>query len=145
MLIKESKLVQYGKAKVAATITSSRDAYSFMKPMFKETMTVKESFWIICLNNSNKVITWSKISEGGIAGTLVDKRIVARTFLESGAVAGILCHNHPSGTLKPSQADINITEKIRDAMNLFDFQILDHIILTEYDYYSFADDNLVIF
>jgi len=100
-----------------------------------------EEFWILYLNNSNKVIHKNQLSKGGITGTLVDVRLVLKNALEVGAVALILCHNHPSGTLKPSQADLNITKKLKVAALSLDISVLDHLIITENAYYSFADEN----
>jgi len=100
-----------------------------------------EEFWILYLNNSNKVIQKNQLSKGGITGTLVDVRLVLKNALEVGAVALILCHNHPSGTLKPSQADKAITQKLKVAAQSLDISVLDHLIITENAYYSFADEN----
>ena len=102
-----------------------------------------EEFWVIYLNNSNKVLTKLQMSKGGIAGTLVDVRLVLKKALELGAVALIVVHNHPSGTLKVSQSDKNITQKIKEASSALDIKLLDHIIITENDYISFADEGLL--
>lgn len=120
-------------------ITTSRSVYDIMQPIIGD--LAHEEFWILYLNNSNKVIHKSQLSKGGITGTLVDVRLVLKNALEVGAVALILCHNHPSGTLKPSKADKDITQKLKVAAQSLDITVLDHLIITENAYYSFADEN----
>lgn len=120
-------------------ITSSRSVFNVMQPILGD--LPHEEFWILYLNNSNKVIHKNQLSKGGITGTLVDVRLVLKNALEVGAVALILCHNHPSGTLKPSEADKNITQKLKVAAQSLDISVLDHLIITESAYYSFADEN----
>jgi DNA repair protein RadC len=122
-------------------ITSSRSVYEMMQPILGE--LPHEEFWILYLNNSNKVIQKNQLSKGGITGTLVDVRLVLKNALETGAIALILCHNHPSGTLKPSQADKDITLKLKMAAQSLDIKVLDHLIVTENAYFSFADENLL--
>jgi len=102
-----------------------------------------EEFWIIYVNNSNKVIQKNQLSKGGITGTLVDVRLVLKSALEVGATGLILSHNHPSGTLKPSEADIKITQKLKHAAQSLDIKVLDHLIITEKAYFSFADESLL--
>ncbi len=122
-------------------IGSSRDAFELLQPIMGD--LEHEEFWIIYLNNSNKVLHKAQLSKGGITGTLVDVRIIMRQALELGAVALILAHNHPSGTLKPSTADKQITQKIKSAGEALDIRILDHLIVTQKAYLSFADDKLL--
>ncbi|TYB79334.1 RadC family protein [Bizionia myxarmorum] len=122
-------------------ISSSSSVFELMQPIIGE--LPHEEFWIIYLNNSNKVIQKQQLSKGGITGTLVDVRLVLKTALEFGAVGLILAHNHPSGTLKPSEADKQITQKLKKAGESLDIKVLDHIIVTEKAYFSFADDNLL--
>lgn len=122
-------------------ITSSRDVYDIMQPLLGELS--HEEFWILYLNNSNKVLQKQQLSKGGITGALVDVRLVLKHALEVGATALILCHNHPSGTLKASQADINITQKLKTAALSLDINVLDHIIITEKAYFSFADETIL--
>ena len=98
---------------------------------------------ILYLNNSNKVIRKNQLSKGGITGTLVDVRLVLKNALEVGATALILCHNHPSGTLKPSEADKAVTTKLKTAAKSLDIKVLDHLIITEKAYFSFADEELI--
>jgi DNA repair protein RadC len=102
-----------------------------------------EEFWILYLNNSNKIIKKNQLSKGGITGTLVDVRLVLKTALEYGATSLILCHNHPSGALKPSQADKDITQKLKKGAQSLDIKVLDHLIITEQSYFSFADEDLL--
>ena len=122
-------------------ITSSTSVFELMQPIIGELL--HEEFWIIYLNNSNKVIQKSQLSKGGITGTLVDVRLVLKTALEVGATGLILAHNHPSGTLKPSQADKQITQKLKQASQSLDIKVLDHLIITEKAYYSFVDDGIL--
>lgn len=122
-------------------ITSSKSVFELMQPMIGE--LPHEEFWIIYLNNSNKVIDKLQLSKGGITGTLVDTRLVLKQALQVGAVAIIMAHNHPSGTLKPSQADKDITQKLKVAAQSLDIRVLDHLIITERAYFSFADEALL--
>lgn len=122
-------------------ITSSVSVFELMQPIIGELQ--HEEFWIIYLNNSNKVIHKNQLSKGGITGTLVDVRLVLKHALEVGATGLILAHNHPSGTLKPSEADKQITNKLKLASESLDIKVLDHVIVTEKAYFSFADENLL--
>ncbi|MDN3596413.1 RadC family protein [Zunongwangia endophytica] len=122
-------------------ITSSRSVFELMQPIIGE--LPHEEFWIIYLNNSNKVIDKLQLSKGGITGTLVDVRLTLKKALELGAVAIILAHNHPSGTLKPSTADKNLTQKLKTASESLDIKVLDHLIVTEMSYFSFADEAIL--
>lgn len=122
-------------------ITSSKAIFELMQPIIGE--LPHEEFWIVYLNNSNKVISKSQLSKGGITGTLVDVRLVYKTALETGATAVILCHNHPSGTLVASEADKQITKKLKLAGESLDIKVLDHVIITENGYFSFADEGLL--
>lgn len=121
-------------------ITSSKIIFEIMQPIIGE--LPHEEFWIIYMNNSNKVIAKSQLSKGGITGTLVDVRIVFKIALEMGATALILCHNHPSGTLIPSDADKQITRKLKLAGDSLEIKVLDHLIVTETSYFSFADEGI---
>lgn len=120
-------------------LLSSRSAYELMQPIIGE--LPHEEFWIIYLNNSNKVIQKQQLSKGGITGTLVDIRLVLKTALEVGAVGLILAHNHPSGGLNPSTSDKKLTKKLQTAASSLDIKVLDHLIITEKAYFSFADEN----
>ncbi len=122
-------------------ITSSFDAFKIMKSLIGD--LGHEEFWVLLLDNSNKLINKHQVSKGGITGTMVDMRLIFKKALTCGAVAMILSHNHPSGKLKPSRLDIKLTEKIKNAAELMDFKLFDHIIVTEKSYFSFADEQLL--
>ena len=117
----------------------SKDAYFLFKPEL--TFLDHEEFWVAYLNHQHQVITHQCISKGGIAATTVDIRLNLKKALEVGGAALILAHNHPTGILKPSRADIEITEKVKKAAAVIDIQLLDHLIVSEKGYFSFADKN----
>ena len=121
-------------------ITSSKIAFEIMRPIIGE--LPHEEFWVLFLNNSNKVISKTQLSKGGISGTIVDTRLVFRLALENRATGLILCHNHPSVNLIPSDADKDITRRIKTAGAILDVKILDHLIITETKYYSFVDEGI---
>ena len=121
-------------------ITSSKIAFEIMRPIIGE--LPHEEFWVLFLNNSNKVISKIQLSKGGISGTIVDARLIFRLALENRATGLILCHNHPSGNLQPSEADKEITRRIKAAGEILDVKILDHLIITETKYYSFVDEGI---
>ena len=123
------------------TVTSSKAIFNIMQPLIGELQ--HEEFWIVYLNNSNKVIYKDQLSKGGLTGTLVDVRLVFKRGIELNATAIILCHNHPSGKLQPSNADKQITSKLVKAGETLDIKVLDHLIVTENAYFSFADENLL--
>lgn len=129
------------EAKDQKKITSSNSVFEIMQPILGE--LGHEEFWILYLNNSNKVIEQFQISKGGITGTLVDVRITLKKALELGAVSIILVHNHPSGSLKASDADKQLTKKLKTASESMDIKVLDHIIVTEKSYLSFADEGML--
>jgi DNA repair protein RadC len=122
-------------------ITCSKDVADIFQPLLADLQY--EEFWILFLNRSNKVINRMKLSQGGISGTVTDVRLVMKKAVECLASGIIVCHNHPSGNLNPSESDSKITQKIKDAGNLMDIQMLDHLIISEKDYYSFADNGLL--
>jgi DNA repair protein RadC len=129
------------EASVSPKITSSKAVFELMQPLIGELQ--HEEFWILYLNNSNKILEKNQQSKGGLTGTLVDVRLVLKKALELNATAIILCHNHPSGKLKPSNADKLLTNKLKKASETMDIKVLDHVIITENDYFSFADENLL--
>ena len=122
-------------------ILSSDAAYNLIKNFYSDDIEILESFFILLLNNASKAIGYAKISQGGITGTVVDVRIVAKYAVDSLATSVILAHNHPSGKLNPSQADISITEKVKNALALLDIKLIEHLILTVDGFYSFADEG----
>ncbi|MDX1942876.1 MAG: DNA repair protein RadC [Saprospiraceae bacterium] len=122
-------------------IRSSRDAYDVIAPILMD--LPHEEFWILLLNRANKVMSREQISLGGVAGTVVDAKIIFRKAIEGMASSIILVHNHPSGNLQPSQQDIDLTKKLRKAGETLDISVLDHLIIAESSYFSFADENLI--
>ncbi len=122
-------------------ISQSGDIAKFLQTKLKDQR--REVFAVLYLNRSNRVNHFEVISEGGITATIVDPRIVMRRALEEDALKIILCHNHPSGSLQPSRQDEMLTQKIKEAARLFDIDVLDHLIVSESGYYSFADSGLL--
>jgi DNA repair protein RadC len=123
-------------------ITSSAQAVTILREMYnKDTFEWTEEMVLLCLNRSNKPIGYYKLSSGGIAGTICDPKVVFTIALKSAATGIIISHNHPSGALSPSRADKDVTEKIKKAGELLDIKLLDHVILTDEGYYSFADEE----
>src|SRR5690554_6487425 len=138
---KRLKVEDSGNPAPAVKITSSQLAAQYAKEYFFEDIEIFESFFIMLLNRANVVIGWAKISQGGVSGTFVDGKIVAKYAVDSLASAVILLHNHPSGNLTPSMADINLTKKIKAGLSYLDIQVLDHVIITKDDHYSMADEG----
>ena len=120
-------------------LSSSGSVFELMQPLIGE--LDHEEFWILLLNNANKMEFKWRLSVGGITATLVDVRLIYKKALEHGATSIILCHNHPSGNLQPSQSDIMLTKKVIKGGGVLDIKVLDHIIVTECAYYSFADEG----
>jgi len=122
-------------------ISSSNEIAAFLQTRLKDYN--HEVFGVLFLNRANKVNHFEIISEGGITGTVADPRIILKKALEENAVSIILCHNHPSGSLKPSRADEELTSKIKEAAKYLDIRVLDHLIVSDTGYYSFADEGLL--
>ncbi len=122
-------------------ITSSASVFDLMHPLIGE--LPHEEFWAIYLNNSNKVLQSQQLSKGGITGTLVDVRLVLKNALSLGATAIILAHNHPSGTVTPSTADKDLTKKMKRGAESLDIKVLDHVVIADAAYFSFADEGLL--
>lgn len=122
-------------------ISSSKDSADFIRQFYGDDLEIFESMFILCLNQAQKTIGYAKISQGGIAGTVVDIRLIAKYAIENLAVSVIMAHNHPSGNLNPSHADIAITEKCKKGLKLLDINLLDHIILTADNHYSLQDNG----
>jgi DNA repair protein RadC len=120
-------------------IKSSKDIYHYLAPYLSD--LPHEEFWIILLNRANKIIAHKKLSEGGVTGTVVDLRILFKHAIEHLACSVVLCHNHPSGNINPSEQDKVLTKKIYESGKLMEVQLLDHVIFTDKDYYSFADND----
>jgi DNA repair protein RadC len=122
-------------------IRCSKDVADIFQPLLAD--LAYEEFWVLFLNRSNRVINRMKLSQGGISGTVTDVRLAMKKAIEYLASGIIVCHNHPSGNLNPSESDSKITQKIKEAGNLLDIQLLDHLIISEKEYYSFADNGLL--
>ena len=122
-------------------IRCSKDVADIFQPLLSDLM--HEEFWLLFLNRSNKVINRMKLSQGGISGTVTDVRMMMKKAIEYLASGIIVCHNHPSGNLTPSESDTRITQKIKETGNLMDIQLLDHLIISDKDYFSFADNGML--
>ena len=122
-------------------ISCSKDIFELFKPLLID--LPHEEFWILMLNRANKVIKPSRISQGGVSGTVADTKLIFKMAVENLASSVVLCHNHPSGNTKPSEADILLTKKLKEAGKVMEIPVLDHIIFTESAYYSFADEGLI--
>ena len=122
-------------------ISSAKDAFNILQPIIGDLLI--EEFWVIYLSRSNKIVSKEKISQGGITGTMVDNRIIFKHALELNAVSLIISHNHPSGNIQPSNSDIQITQEIKKAGSLLNITLMDHLIVTQTSYFSFADENLL--
>jgi len=122
-------------------ISSSNDIYQLIKPELMD--LPKEEFWVILLNRANRLIKKQQISSGGVSGTVADPKIIFKAALDQYASSIILVHNHPSGNLKPSQSDIKLTKKMKEAGELLEIPVLDHIIFSDEGYLSFADEQLL--
>lgn len=122
-------------------ISSSKDAFELFRISMLD--LPHEEFWLLLLNRSNTVIKKELISRGGIAGTVVDSKIIFKTAIENYASSIIICHNHPSGNSKPSEQDIKLTKSIKEISKLMEIPLLDHLIIADSDYYSFADEGVL--
>jgi DNA repair protein RadC len=122
-------------------ITGSKDAADFFQPILGD--LEHEEFWIMILDRGNKILDTFMVSQGGVSGTVIDVRLILKIAIEKLASSLILCHNHPSGTLQASDADLKITRKISDAAKIMDMAILDHIIIGQNKYLSFADEGML--
>jgi len=122
-------------------VNTSHDIAHYLQSVLKDYR--REVFAVIFLNRANKIKHFEIVSEGGITGTIADPRVILKKALDEDAVSVILCHNHPSGSLKPSRADEALTFKIKEAASYFDIRVMDHIIVSESGYYSFADEGIL--
>ena len=122
-------------------VSTSRDLANYLQSLFQDHS--REIFAVAFLNQSNRINRIETVSEGGITGTIADPRIILKKALEENAVSIVLCHNHPSGSLKPSRQDEEITKKIKEAAKYFDIKVLDHIIVSDAGYFSFADEGIL--
>ena len=122
-------------------VTQSKDIFELFQPLIGD--LPHEEFWILLLNRSNRIIEKYKISQGGISGTVIDIKIILKNAIEKLASSIILCHNHPSGNKEPSSADDSITQKLKKGAELLDIQVLDHIIVADTNYFSYADEGKI--
>ncbi len=135
------KRCRVSEVAIREKISGSRDVFEYFQNNLADNQY--EEFWILLLNRANKIIKKIIISQGGIAGTVADPKKIFKVALENNASSMILCHNHPSGNIKPSEADIKLTKKLKEAGTLMDISVLDHIIIGDNTYYSFADEGLL--
>lgn len=122
-------------------LTNSLEAVNIMQPLLGDLM--HEEFWIIFLNRANGIIGKQQISKGGMSGTVADPRMIFKAALDQKAASIILCHNHPSGNNQPSAADVQLTKNISEGGKVLEITVLDHIIVTQHGFYSFADEGLI--
>jgi DNA repair protein RadC len=144
--VAEVELVYKSKVKASErpVVQSSTDAANILRILWEDgKMELVEQFKVLFLNRSNKVICVYNVSSGGVTGTVADPKLIFTAALKVNAVSVILCHNHPSGSLKPSRADEELTQKIKAAGSFLDVKVLDHVILTSESYFSFADEGLM--
>lgn len=140
------KLYELKKTKTTfpvVAISQSVDAANFIREFYSDDIEIFESAFILLLNRANKTIGYAKISQGGIAGTVIDVKLICKYVVDSLASGVILCHNHPSGNLQPSNQDKEITIKVKQALGLLDSILLDHIILTKESYTSLKDEGII--
>lgn len=123
-------------------VKSSRTVFNLFHPMLGD--LDHEEFWLLMLNRANRIVGRYKVSQGGLAGTVIDTRIIMKKSLDNLASSIIVCHNHPSGNKQPSDADIKITEKLKKAAEMLEIKLLDHIIIADRSYFSFADEGLIL-
>lgn len=121
-------------------ISGSRDVYEYFHHLAD---LHNEEFWVMFLNRANKILSAQKLSQGGITGTVADIRLILKNALDNFATGIILCHNHPSGNLNPSNEDKELTQKVKQTAKLLDITVLDHIIVSETSYFSFADEGIL--
>jgi DNA repair protein RadC len=122
-------------------VNSSKEVYMFIRPVLAD--LDHEEFWVLYLNRSNRIVESYNLSKGGLSGTVIDIRLILRRALELLSSAMIICHNHPSGNMTPSENDKQITEKLKIAADQMDIKLLDHIIVTDNSYFSFSDEGLI--
>jgi len=124
-----------------SSISGSKDVFNYFMAIVEDYKY--EGFWILLLNRANKIIKHVQISEGGVSGTIADPKKIFKLSIENGASGIVLCHNHPSGNIKPSEQDLKLTKKIVEGGQLLDINVLDHLIIGDNNFFSFADENLI--
>ena len=122
-------------------VKSSETVYKLFHPLMGD--LEHEEFWLLMLNRANRVLGRFKVSQGGLSGTVIDTRIILKKALDNLASSIIVCHNHPSGNKQPSDADLKITEKLKKAAEMLEIKLLDHVIIADKSYFSFADEGLI--
>ena len=132
---------QHFKTREMVKISNSHDVYRIFHPLVGE--LEHEEFWILILNRANAVLNKIKISQGGLSGTVIDTRLILKNAIDNLASSIIACHNHPSGNIKPSEADRRITTSLKKAAEMMEIKFLDHIIIADKNYFSFADEGLL--
>jgi len=123
------------------SVRSSETVFNLFYPLLGD--LDHEEFWLLMLNRANRVLGRFKVSQGGLSGTVIDTRIILKKALDNLASSIIVCHNHPSGNNKPSDADVKITEKLKKASDMLEIKLLDHLIIADKSYFSFADEGLI--
>lgn len=123
-------------------VKSSETVFKLFHPLMGD--LEHEEFWLLMLNRANRVLGRFKVSQGGLSGTVIDTRIILKKALDNLSSSIIVCHNHPSGNMQPSDADVKITEKLKKAAEMLEIKLLDHIIIADKSYFSFADEGLII-
>ena len=142
-MVGESYLTYKEKTMMSIDIKDSKHVYEFIKSIWQPDIQILERFLLLALNRKNSIISYHWISQGGLAGTVVDIRIIFKSAVESLASNIIVCHNHPSGNLQPSDADITITNKIARSGEIMDIKLLDHLIINSEGYLSMADEGYI--
>jgi DNA repair protein RadC len=122
-------------------LSCSKDSADVLRTIWSDKLEHTEEFVVICLSRANRMLGWAKVSSGGLSGTVADPKVIFQIALKSNASSIILAHNHPSGNLQPSEMDIRLTRRNKEAGLMLDLQVIDHIILTSEGYYSFADEG----
>jgi len=143
--LQEIQILYRNKAKKSdrPIVKSSQDAYDYLIGAWSPQIERLEEFVILCLNRANKVLGFSKISSGGISGTVADPKVIFQVALKANSSSIILAHNHPSGNIKPSDNDIQLTKKLKKAGEFLELNVLDHLIITTDSYFSFADESIL--
>ncbi|PKP34639.1 MAG: hypothetical protein CVU00_06020 [Bacteroidetes bacterium HGW-Bacteroidetes-17] len=124
-----------------SSISGSKDVFNYFMAIVEDYKY--EGFWVLLLNRANKIIKHIQISDGGVSGTIADPKKIFKLSIENGASGIVLCHNHPSGNIKPSEQDLKLTKKIVEGGQLLDINVLDHLIIGDNNFFSFADENLI--
>ena len=131
------------KASERRKVVTSKDVETAFRDIWSEGMELREEFYILLVNRSNRILGWYKLSQGGVTGTVVDAKLIFSIALKGLASSIILAHNHPSGNLQPSDADIKLTRRLKQAGEILDISVLDHLIMSLEGYSSFADDGIM--